>query len=60
MPCGPDIGPIVTAAKEYVEAGFDRVYLSQVGPDQDDFFAFFRKELMPALADIGMKPGRTG
>jgi G6PDH family F420-dependent oxidoreductase len=59
MPCGPDVEPIVAAAKEYVEAGFDRVYLGQVGPDQDDFFKFFEAELAPALADIGMKPGRT-
>ena len=58
MPCGPDVEPIVAAAQEYVEAGFDRVYLGQVGPDQDDFFAFFTKELAPALADIGMEPGR--
>ena len=60
MPCGPEVEPIVAAAKEYVDAGFDRVYLSQVGPEQDDFFAFFTKELTPALADIGMKPGLAG
>ncbi|MEY2580395.1 MAG: hypothetical protein QOE09_244 [Ilumatobacteraceae bacterium] len=59
MPCGPDVEPIVAALKEYVEAGFDRVYLGQVGPDQDGFFGFFNNELAPALADIGMKPGRA-
>ncbi|HEY0521179.1 MAG TPA: TIGR03557 family F420-dependent LLM class oxidoreductase [Ilumatobacteraceae bacterium] len=59
MPCGPDIGPIVEAAKEYADAGFDRLYISQVGPEQDEFFRFFTKELAPALADVGLRPGRS-
>jgi hypothetical protein len=59
MPCGPDVDPIVKAAKEYVDTGFDRVYITQVGPEQEEFFDFFAKELAPALADIGMQPGRT-
>lgn len=59
MPCEPDVGPIVSAAKEYADAGFDRVYLTQVGPEQEEFFDFFSKELVPALADVGMQPGRA-
>jgi G6PDH family F420-dependent oxidoreductase len=59
MPCGPDVGQIVDAAKEYVDAGFDRLYISQVGPEQDEFFRFFSKELAPALAAVGLKPGRS-
>jgi G6PDH family F420-dependent oxidoreductase len=59
MPCGPDVDQIVTAAKEYVDAGFDRLYLGQVGPDQEEFFAFFTKELVPALKDVGLTPGRA-
>ena len=59
IPCGPDVDPIVNAAKEYVDAGFDRVYLTQVGPQQAEFFEFFTKDLAPALADIGMMPGRN-
>jgi G6PDH family F420-dependent oxidoreductase len=48
--CGPEIEPIVEAVRPYVEAGFDRVYLNQIGPDQSEFFAFYAKELGPALA----------
>ncbi len=59
MPCGPDVEVIVTAAKEYVDAGFDRVYLTQVGPDQKEFLDFFSKKLAPALVDVGMRPGRA-
>jgi G6PDH family F420-dependent oxidoreductase len=57
MPCGPDIDPIVTAAKEFVDAGFDRLYITQVGPAQAEFFAFFERELAPALASVGITTG---
>jgi len=58
MPCGPDVGTIVEAAKEYVDAGFDRLYITQVGPQQAEFFNFFQKDLAPALAEVGITPGR--
>jgi G6PDH family F420-dependent oxidoreductase len=55
IPCGPDVEPIVDVVQKYVDAGFDRVYLNQIGPDQDGFFQFFTRELQPALRDIGAK-----
>jgi len=54
MPCGPDVAPIVEAVQKYVDAGFDRVYLSQIGSNQTEFFRFFDHELGAALADIGV------
>ena len=56
MPCGPDPAPIVEAVKKYADAGFDRLYINQIGPHQAEFFSFFAHELGPALADIGVKP----
>ncbi|MCU1401121.1 MAG: class F420-dependent oxidoreductase [Acidimicrobiales bacterium] len=56
MPCGPDPAPIVAAAKEFADAGFDRIFITQVGPDQAGFFAFFTRELASALRDIGVEP----
>ena len=53
-PCGPEVDPIVEAVREYVDAGFDRIYINQIGPDQEQFFAFYVKELAPALASIGV------
>jgi G6PDH family F420-dependent oxidoreductase len=53
-PCGPDVGPIVEAVKKSVDAGFDRVFINQIGSNQDEFFAFFTRELAPALAEIGV------
>jgi G6PDH family F420-dependent oxidoreductase len=47
--CGPD--PAVHLAKihEYVDAGFDHVYIHQVGPDQQGFFDFYEQALRPAF-----------
>ncbi len=46
---GPDVERYVEAVKEYVDAGYDEVYLSQVGEDQEGFFRFWETELKPAL-----------
>jgi len=54
MPCGPDVGPIVEAVREYQDAGFDRLYLNQIGHEQKAFFDFFVAELAPALSEIGV------
>jgi G6PDH family F420-dependent oxidoreductase len=56
MPCGPDVDPIVETVQKYIDAGFDRIYLNQVGPRQQEFFRFFEHELAPALASIGAAP----
>jgi G6PDH family F420-dependent oxidoreductase len=55
MPCGPDIEPIVESVQQYKDAGFDRLYLGQVG-DQESFFEFYRTQLAPALKEIGVDP----
>ena len=48
--CGPDPEPVVTAVLRFAAAGFTRVYLHQVGPDQAGFLRFCERELRPALA----------
>ncbi|MCU1359642.1 MAG: class F420-dependent oxidoreductase [Ilumatobacteraceae bacterium] len=60
MPCGPDVGAIVDAVKQYQDAGFDRLYINQIGPEQQAFFQFFKAELAPALAEIGVEPVPSG
>jgi G6PDH family F420-dependent oxidoreductase len=47
--CGPDPARHVEAIEEYVEAGYDHVYLHQVGPDQEGFFDFYAREVLPSL-----------
>jgi G6PDH family F420-dependent oxidoreductase len=48
-PCGPDPERYVAAVNEYVEAGFDEVAMTQIGPDQEGFFRFYETELRPRL-----------
>ncbi len=43
--CGPDPDRHRRAIDEFGDAGFDHVYLHQVGPDQESFFRFARAEL---------------
>jgi G6PDH family F420-dependent oxidoreductase len=48
--CGPDPVRHMNAIAEYAEAGFDHVYVHQVGPAQDDFLTFYEREVLPELA----------
>lgn len=52
IPCGPDPQPCLDAVARYVEAGYDHVYVHQVGPDQEGFFRFWQDELSPRLAPV--------
>jgi G6PDH family F420-dependent oxidoreductase len=47
--CGPDPERHVEAISAYLEAGFDEVYVNQIGPDQEGFFDFYARELRPRL-----------
>jgi G6PDH family F420-dependent oxidoreductase len=47
---GPSPEPHLKAIREYVDAGYDHLILTQIGPEQDAFFEFFERELRPALA----------
>jgi G6PDH family F420-dependent oxidoreductase len=49
IPCGPDPERHLASLRQYLDAGFDEVYISQIGDDQAGFFAFYRKELAPRL-----------
>jgi G6PDH family F420-dependent oxidoreductase len=51
VPCGPDPGPVLEQIKAWEKAGFDRVALHQIGPDQEGFFRFWEQELKPRLTE---------
>jgi G6PDH family F420-dependent oxidoreductase len=59
VPHGPASEPYVQAVRKFAEAGFDALILTQVGPDQQGFFEFWRNELSPALADATAKAATT-
>ena len=44
--CGPDVDRWLERIAEFEEAGFDHVYLHQVGLDQEGFFSFAERELL--------------
>ncbi|MBO0865840.1 MAG: TIGR03557 family F420-dependent LLM class oxidoreductase [Mycobacterium sp.] len=50
VPCGPDAKPVVDRIREFADAGFDEVYIQQIGADQDRFFDFWESEIAPELA----------
>ncbi|HZY57645.1 MAG TPA: LLM class F420-dependent oxidoreductase [Rubrobacteraceae bacterium] len=49
FPCGPDPERHLEAIREYIDAGYDEVYVLQIGPEQEGFFRFYEKEILPKL-----------
>ncbi|WP_327418583.1 hypothetical protein [Streptomyces sp. NBC_01233] len=49
VPCGPDVEEHADAVRAYVAAGFDEVYVGQIGQGQEDFFAAYRAKVLPSL-----------
>jgi G6PDH family F420-dependent oxidoreductase len=47
--CGPSVEQHLKAVRKYIDAGFDHIVLTQIGPDQDYFLELFEKEFAPAL-----------
>jgi hypothetical protein len=39
----------VETIQKYAEAGYDNIYVHQIGPDQDGFFRFYGREILPAV-----------
>ena len=50
--CGPDAERHLEAIHEFVRAGFDRVYIHQVGPEQQAFIDFCAREILPDVAKV--------
>lgn len=48
--CGPDPEWHLAAAQPYVEAGFDEIYVQQIGPDQEAFFHGWAEHILPVLS----------
>ena len=39
----------LTSIREYADVGFDHVYVHQIGKDQEGFFPFYEREVLPKL-----------
>jgi coenzyme F420-dependent glucose-6-phosphate dehydrogenase len=49
--CGPDAERHVEAIRKYVDAGYDHVFVHQVGPDQSGGLAFYAEQVLPRFAE---------
>ncbi|WHT15954.1 TIGR03557 family F420-dependent LLM class oxidoreductase [Crossiella sp. CA-258035] len=47
VPCGPDVDAHLAALRSYVDAGFDEVYVQQIGPEQEEFFRNWAEHVLP-------------
>jgi coenzyme F420-dependent glucose-6-phosphate dehydrogenase len=53
--CSPDADVHREHILEFERAGFDHVYVHQVGPDQEGFFRFYERHILPRF-----RPGADG
>jgi G6PDH family F420-dependent oxidoreductase len=49
VPCGPDVEKIVASFQEFADAGFDELYVQQIGDRQDEFFDVLTREILPRV-----------
>ena len=54
--CGPDPARHLEGIQAFVDAGFDHVYVHQVGPDQEGFLEFYEREIFEAASEL--RPAR--
>ena len=47
--CGPDPTDYTAEIAAFGAAGFDHIYIHQVGPDQEGFLRFYEREIAPKL-----------
>lgn len=55
VPCGPDLDKHLDAIEEYRGAGFDELYVQQIGGNHERFFDVYASEILPRFADAGSK-----
>jgi len=44
--CGPDPEKHLEQIASFRDAGFDHIYVHQVGPDQEGFFRFYERNVL--------------
>jgi len=50
--CGPDPEKHMAAIRECAQAGYDHVFVHQVGPDQEGFLRFYARAIVPRLGEL--------
>lgn len=49
VPCGPDPERHLEVIRRFIDAGYDHVWIHQIGPRQDGFLDFYQAEVIPKL-----------
>lgn len=49
--CGPDPKKHLKRITEFADAGYDHVYIHQIGPNQEGFFQFYESEIIPKVKE---------
>ena len=50
--CGPAPERHIAKLQEYVDAGYDHIFVHQIGPDQEGFFRFYEfyeRDVLPTF-----------
>jgi G6PDH family F420-dependent oxidoreductase len=50
MVCGPDPERYLVQIQQYVDAGFDQIYIHQIGPQQEGFMEFCAQQILPRFS----------
>jgi coenzyme F420-dependent glucose-6-phosphate dehydrogenase len=59
IPCGPDLDSHLLQIQSFADAGFDHVYVHQIGPDQGGFLDVYRDVLVEARKLKARSPVET-
>jgi G6PDH family F420-dependent oxidoreductase len=54
--CGPDLERHVEAIERYAEAGFDELYVQQIGGNHERFFELYADAVLPRFAKRDVEP----
>ncbi|MEA2432984.1 MAG: hypothetical protein QOG54_441 [Actinomycetota bacterium] len=46
---GPDPDDHISSIREFIDAGYDHVFVHQIGPDQEGFIRFYEDQVLPKL-----------
>jgi G6PDH family F420-dependent oxidoreductase len=57
--CGPDPERHLELLTTYADAGYDRLFVHQIGPDQEGFLRFYEREIVPRFAGAARRTARA-
>jgi G6PDH family F420-dependent oxidoreductase len=57
IPCGPDLDAHLQKIAEYEEAGFDELYIQQVGGGHERLFELYAQEILPRFNHTDARAG---